>query len=154
LKATNKTTHRHKEKGQSLLELAISLMLILTLLAGAVDFGLAFFSWVAIRDASQEGAIIGSVVPVDPSGNLNPEIEARIRDVSTTPVDMADASRVHINITLGSPPCPGQPITVEVVYDYQSITPVLSAFVGTNGITQVRATTTNTILTSTSGSCP
>lgn len=151
---TEKETTLKKQSGQSLVELAISLVLILTLLAGIVDFGLAFFSWVAIRDASQEGAIFGAVSPTNFTGTLNPQIEQRVRNVSTTPVNLTDTSRVQVIITPGNPPCPGQPITVEVVYDYQSITPGLSAFVGNGGFIQVRASTTNTILTSLYGACP
>ena len=163
LKNSNSKIH---ERGQSLLELAISLVLILTLLAGVVDFGMAFFSWVAIRDASQEGAIYGAV---EPSGNFsgtsnpNPQIAARVRSVSNTPVNLADTGRVRVFVAPIVDPdnpasaplgCPGTPITVLVEYDYQSITPGLSAFLGNNGMITVRATTTNTILTTKLGTCP
>lgn len=145
------------EHGQSLLELAISLVLILTILAGVVDMGMAFFSWVAIRDASQEGAIFGAVAPE----NLD-DIRLRVRSVSSSPVKLADEARVRVFIapvinpdapasgTLG---CPGTPVTVLVEYDYQSITPGLSAFLGDDGSITIRATTTNTILRSSVGSC-
>jgi Flp pilus assembly protein TadG len=46
-------------KGQSLVELAISLVILLFLLAGIVEFGLAFFQFVQLRDAAQEGALFG-----------------------------------------------------------------------------------------------
>lgn len=136
------------EKGQSLLELAISLVLILTLLAGAVDFGLAFFSWVAIRDASQEGAIYGAVCP-----NSDAAIETRVRSVSNTPVDLTDEDRVNVDI-FADDISPGKPIEVMVEFDYESLTPGLSAFIGTDGIVTIRASTTNTILTTTDSSCP
>lgn len=140
------------EKGQSLVELTISLVFLIILLIGVVDFGLAFFSWVAIRDASQEGAVYGAVHPVGADGNLNPDIETRIRNVSTTPVRMSDTSRVHVTITPGNPPCPGMPIDVLVEYDYQTITPLVSTFAGQNF--KLRARTVNTILTSDYASCP
>lgn len=136
------------EKGQSLLELAISLVLILTLLAGVVDFGMAFFSWVAIRDASQEGAIYGAVCPNSTAAIIN-----RVRSVSNTPVDLADETRVSVTITTGNI-APGDSIEVMVEFDYESLTPGLSGFVGNNGIVTIRATTTNTILTTTDTSCP
>jgi hypothetical protein len=44
-------------------------------------------------------------------------------------------------------------VTVLVEYDYQSITPVASTFIGENGFLTLRASTTNTILTSTQVSC-
>ncbi len=140
------------EKGQSLVELTISLVFLIILLIGVVDFGLAFFSWVAIRDASQEGAVYGAVHPVGADGSLNPDIETRIRNVSTTPVRMSDTSRVHVTITPGDPPCPGMPIDVIVEYDYKTITPFVSTFAGQNF--KLRARTINTILTSDHASCP
>jgi hypothetical protein len=55
----------NKEKGQSLLELAVSLVVLLILLAGVVDFGRIAFYYIALRDAAQEGASYGSIFPND-----------------------------------------------------------------------------------------
>jgi hypothetical protein len=153
-----------KTRGQSLLEMAISLVVVLMLLAGVVDFGFAFFSWVAIRDASQEGAIFGAVAPVGAGGaNPNPAIFTRVRGVSTSPVNLADTTRVRIfvgpTVNEASPAssplgCPGTPVTVLIEYDYISITPGLSGFIGNDGVITVRASTTNTILTTTRTGCP
>ena len=49
------------ERGQSLVELAISLVILLYLLSGAVEFGILFFQYVQLRDAAQEGALYGSI---------------------------------------------------------------------------------------------
>lgn len=144
-----KETHPKRQSGQSLVELAISLVVILTLLAGVVDFGMAFFSWVAIRDASQEGAIFGAVCP-----NKTNAIIARVRDVSNTPVNLADEGRVTVNIVTASGIAPGNPIEVTVLFDYQSITPGLSGFLPNGGFITLSASTTNTILTTTNSSCP
>jgi Flp pilus assembly protein TadG len=56
------------ERGQSLVELAISLIVLLFLLLGAVEFSLALFQYVTIRDAAQEGALYGSINPTDEDG--------------------------------------------------------------------------------------
>src|SRR3990172_6767016 len=56
---------RRGERGQSLVELALSLTVILLLLAGAVDFSIAYFSFSAMQDAAQEGALYGSINPED-----------------------------------------------------------------------------------------
>jgi len=53
--------HPRGKRGQSLVELSISLMVILMLLSGAVDFGMALFSYTTLRDAAQEGALYGSI---------------------------------------------------------------------------------------------
>jgi hypothetical protein len=97
-------------RGQSLVELAISLTVMLLLLAGAVTFGMALFSYVAIRDAAQEGALYGSMYPYkDTNGdgkytagepiNVNigtclvgagtDRIGERVKAASNSPVDMS-----------------------------------------------------------------
>ena len=55
--------HIKNERGQSLVELAISITILIFLLAGAVEFGMAFFQFVQLRDAAQEGALYGSTNP-------------------------------------------------------------------------------------------
>ncbi len=79
------TKLRQSERGQSLVELAMSLTMIMLLLAGAVDFSIAYFSFSAMQDAAQEGALYGSINPDDEDG-----IISRVRSASTNPVDLAD----------------------------------------------------------------
>jgi len=137
-----KVTHKQidrKEKGQSLVELALTLLIILTLLAGAVDFGMAFFSYVALRDAAQEGALYGSLYPTDTNGISN-----RVRQSSSAPVNLSDISKV--TVSLSPPPyCRNEPITVTVRYDYQLSMPFIGAILGVNTI-QLSAAVTDTIL--------
>ncbi len=71
------------ERGQSLVELSISLLIVLWLLAGTVEFGIAFFQFIQLRDAAQEGALYGSLHP-DESSN----IELRVRNASNKPIDL------------------------------------------------------------------
>ncbi len=54
-----------RERGQSLVELGISILILLYLLAGAAEFGVLFFQFVQLRDAAQEGALYGSMNPPD-----------------------------------------------------------------------------------------
>jgi len=133
----------HAEKGQSLVELALSLLIILTLLAGAVDLGSAFFSYVAIRDAAQEGALYGSIFPTG-------AIESRVRSASSTPVDLSDISKVTVSVTTSTTPCAGGSITVSVTYNYPLTMPLIGAIIGSPTI-RLTASVTDTIL---SPSCP
>ena len=160
-KADHKQVAR-REKGQSLVELALFLLLILTLLAGAVDLGSAFFSYVALRDAAQEGALYGSIEPIiDSNSNgrydagepLNTDkIETRVRQSSSTPVNLNDLANVTVNITPSipnpedNPPCAGGWIKVSVSYNYQLSMPFIGAILDTNKIT-LTASVTDTILT-------
>ena len=83
------------ERGQSLVELSISLLVLLYLLSGAVEFGLAFFQFVQLRDAAQEGALYGSMNPVESSWD---DIEARARAASASPIDLTDVGQVKVSI--------------------------------------------------------
>src|SRR5262245_26397397 len=74
------------ERGQSLVELSISLVLLLVLLAGAVEFGMAFFQFVQLRDAAQEGALYGSMNPSDCANIL-----ARVKGASSSPINLTTA---------------------------------------------------------------
>jgi hypothetical protein len=113
LTAAERPTLYNGKRGQSLVELAISLTVMLLLLSGAVSFGMAYYSYVSIRDAAQEGALYGSFNPcfdqnldakcedtespelstvnlhgTDPA---NPDgICERVKEASTNPVDLAD----------------------------------------------------------------
>ena len=125
-----------RQRAQSLVELGLGLMAILWLLSGAVDFGIGFYSYVAVRDAAQEGALYGSVYP---TGN----IEARVRSSSATPVDLTNTSNVHVTI----PPftaCAGNPLTVTVQYDY----PIMMALTNlvTGPVIHIRSSATSVIL--------
>jgi hypothetical protein len=53
--------HKRTEKGQSMVELAIGIIILLILLAGIVDMGRMLFFYISLRDATQEGAVYGSV---------------------------------------------------------------------------------------------
>jgi hypothetical protein len=51
------------ERGQALVELAISLVLLLILISGLVDVGRGVIQYMAIRDAVQDGIVYGSINP-------------------------------------------------------------------------------------------
>jgi hypothetical protein len=129
-------------RGQSLVELGLTLVLILTLLAGAVDLGSAFFDYIALRDAAQEGALYGSIHPTD-----TPGIIARIRKSSTAPVNFDNDPNVNIPqpIITGAA-CAGGAIKVTVSYIYHLTMPFIGGILGTQTIT-LSADVTDTILT-------
>jgi len=130
------------ERGQSLVELAISLTVILLLLAGAVDFSIAYFSFAAMQDAAQEGALYGSVNPTDTTG-----VVTRVRNASSNPVDLSNASLVDVDVVTNpaTSPCEGDEITVKVVYDYPISMPFIGTIIGSQYIT-LTASVTDTIL--------
>jgi Flp pilus assembly protein TadG len=110
---------RH-EIGQSLVEVAVSFVILIILLEGAVDLGRALFALISIRDAAQEGAFYGSVNPTDTNGIIQ-----RVRSSSNAPVDMSDASKVNVTVSIIGPTCSGGTIQVTVTYNFQFITPIV-----------------------------
>jgi Flp pilus assembly protein TadG len=138
--------HIKSERGQSLVELAISIVILIYLLAGAVEFGLAFFQFVQLRDAAQEGALYGSMNPLDTTN-----IDLRVRNASTSPVNLLDPSVIVTQTIIGSP-CEGNGIQVTVHYDHQVFMPFMSQFIGDT--VPLNATVTDTILMSPKPPCP
>ena len=63
------------ESGQSLVELAASLVLLLVVLAGIVDIGRAILAYFVLQDAAEEGIVYGTSFP----GDCN-QIDLRIRN--------------------------------------------------------------------------
>ena len=163
----------HPEKGQSMVEFAMSAMIIFTLLVGVADFGRAFFTYLTMRDGAQEGAVFGSFCPLHTS-----DIEQRVRDSAQVPVNLCDTSHVSVSCiyvydvnadgyidaadnfpACGSvTPVPGHGIKVRVTYDnFMITTPLLGSILGTQTLT-MRAEVQDTILripnTPPPSSCP
>ena len=128
----HKNKRKKSEQGQSLVELAISLMVILLVLAGAVDFGRAFFAIIALRDAAQEGVLYASINPTDETG-----IESRVQTMSDSPIDMSAIPPEDIDLSWSDPThkCAGffdvggtkesYSVTVSVEYDFQFTMPMI-----------------------------
>lgn len=139
--------HKRGERGQSLVELAMSLTVIMLLLAGAVDFSIAYFSFAAMRDAAQEGAAYGSIKPDETN-----EIIKRVRNSSTNPVNLSDTDQVEVQVSLSGDSCvdihcacEGNEVTVNVIYDYPISMPFIGTIIGAQEIT-LNASVTDTIL--------
>jgi hypothetical protein len=133
------------EKGQSLTELATAFLILLLLVGGAVDLSRAFFFFIALREAAQEGVSYGSYMPKDTTG-----IAARARASSNTPVNLGDP---NVTITPSIIPvtsgkiCAGDTIQVKVEFtQFKFIMPLMGTFVN-NQPFDLSATAKDTILT-------
>jgi Flp pilus assembly protein TadG len=159
-----KKIKKNNERGQSLVELAVSLVVLLYLLSGVVEFGIAFFQFIQLRDAAQEGALYASL---NPTNNAN--IEARVRNASQQPIDLTnniagDPREVKVTITAiddgdGISPCVGDGIQVNVSFTHQVfmpfVSPIFKAMSGDNTNTiHLTGSVTDTILQSTTSGCP
>ena len=128
-----------RERGQSLIELAVSLPVILLILLGTLDFGMAIFSYAMLRDAAQEGAFYGSFNPASKEA-----IENRARNISprgedeifSSPVDLRNTDLVTVNVEFLGDPCQGisdgalNSVRVTVSYKYPVMMPIIGSVFG------------------------
>ncbi|MCB2294204.1 pilus assembly protein [Clostridium algoriphilum] len=105
------------EKGQSLVEFAILLPLLILLLMGILEFGIMLNSYLTIHNSAREGARLGIVAGSDI------EIKELIIKISPN----LDTENLMVNITpLEGSRRSGDTITVEVIYNYHVTIPIIS----------------------------
>jgi Flp pilus assembly protein TadG len=122
VKRTRKVNRRRSEGGQTLVELALTAVFMMVLFSVVVDLGRMFFTYVALRDASQEGAAYASIDPWNTEA-----ITARVRASSNTPIDLTSSA------------------SISRYNNFAMITPFTGAFIENQSIVLV-ASEINTIL--------
>lgn len=130
------------ERGQSMVELALSLVIILLLISAIVDGARVLFTYMALRDAAQEGSLFGSVEP----GNTV-AISTRVRNASDM-VRGFGAANVQIQVSYSGSACAGANNTVKVRVTYSNFRltmPFVGAILGTQTI-PISAAATDSIL--------
>jgi len=132
-------THKN-EKGQSLLELAFSMILLLLILAGIVDLGRAIYTLMAMQDAAEEGVVFGVAFP----GECD-EIEDRVQDnllnfdlasmtvrvLTREPASTIGGTPGALSSCIeGNPVHIGDEMVVEVTQTFHISMPFLGTFIG------------------------
>ena len=156
--ATNKLTFL-RQNGQGMVEFAISLVFLMIIVAAIVDGGRALFTYMALRDAAQEGALYGSIEPEDTYG-----ITTRVHESSNMAEDLVGVLQIGITYTDtsnnpkiadGNPAtadiCFGDGIIVAVEQPTHTLTmPFLGTILGTQSLS-ISASIADTVL---NPSCP
>lgn len=157
---SKKNIIRRSERGQSLSEMSMAMALILILLAGVADLGRAFFTYISLRDAAQEGALYGSFAFSQPAPGGSPNslispatacdrIATRLLQNTDSPVDLSTDATISILIhqasnpgvwvdcssTIAIQPCVSDRIQVSVTYEDFPITmPFLGTLIGSQTV--------------------
>lgn len=130
---------RRQEKGQSLLEFALLVPVLLIILAGVLDLGRLYYIYVSLTDAAAEGVAYAAMHPDDTA-----EIETRASAASRGFVVLGTDQ-----VGIVCPTCPGalsgDPITVTVNYSFTLATPFLNLIVP-DGVLPIRASACETVL--------
>ena len=129
-----------RSRGQSLVELALILPIFLLLIAGAVDLGRLFYAYVAITNASKEGALFGASYPQCGTPNSTACQDPRnvTWHVRSEADGLVDAAGNKLTPTISCGPggttrgslssCQeGDTYRVGVSFDFRLITPILGS---------------------------
>jgi hypothetical protein len=103
-----------------LVEFALGMSFVLIMLAGVLDLGRVYFTFLSLRDAAQEGALYGSLDPMDTDA-----IRARVRDSSGWPVDFSTFSDAQIQVNTTGPGCAGSEIKVTLQMEFIMAAPFI-----------------------------
>ena len=150
------------ERGQAIIELALTLPLLLLIVLGIFDFGLMFQKYEVVTNAAREGARVGVLPDYTPDdarlraldylavGGLGGTANPIRGSVASCAGGLAPKNRCvsavisDATITGSSPAKTVQQITVTVTYDYQYgfVGPIMSLFGGSLGTTRLSAMST------------
>jgi len=113
------------EAGQSMVEFALILPILLLMVLGVVDFGRAFFTYEALANAAREGArycALNAPATIGTQNRVQNELEGSVPGL------------VIATTTCATDPGSGQPVTVKAAATFSPITPRIgSLFSGTSG---------------------
>ncbi len=136
---------RTKSRGQSLVEFALVVPILLLIFAGAADMGRIFYTFVAIENAAKEGALYGARYPLcDNSSTVCPDprnVVWRVRSETTNvvaPGALTIAPALCLDQTTGVAHAdlrdcaPGDTYQVTTSTPFSLITPLLNNVVGPN----------------------
>jgi Flp pilus assembly protein TadG len=129
-------------RGQSLVEFALVIPIMLLLLAGAIDLGRLFYAYVAVENAAKEGAFFGSRSPLcddaSTAGCSNPNNVIWHVQNEATNIGGQFATTVACRTPGGALVQPindcldGYTYQVTVSYPFRLLTPILGSIVNQN----------------------
>lgn len=128
----------HRSRGQSLVELALLLPVMMLLFAGALDLGRIFYSQITIENAAKEGALEAARNPTS-FDNTKPCDKDTNRVLclvlNEAKGSMYEITAADVTLACDPDPCPttpalGHTVTVTVAGHFTLLTPVLAQIVG------------------------
>ena len=127
---------KRNQEGQSMVEMALTMPILVLIVAGILDLGRAYFTFVTLSDAAAEGAAYAAIHPTD-----TVQVIERAAD-TTNGLVVLDPSMVSVDYAELTP---GSSITVTVEYEYQLLTPIIQSFLN-DGKLLMRATVAQPII--------
>ncbi len=125
------------ERGQSFVEMAFGMVVLVILLGGLIDMGRAFLILVSVENAAGEGALFGATHPTCLTNDHAPtscvgdeNVRERVQQEGKPIIDLTGANS-NIDIFVNDVPLADDPdivggatVTIKVQYRYSPITPL------------------------------
>jgi Flp pilus assembly protein TadG len=112
-KDENSKTKVCRQQGQSLVEAAVVIPILLLLLAAAIDFGRAFDAFIVLTNAAREGARFGSLAEPLTVSEIQDLVVEDVVGSGTNITNMADFSLTNVDLISTT-----TVVTVTVSYDF------------------------------------
>ena len=122
--------HSVGERGQSLVEFALILPVLMLILMGVFDFGRAFFAYNAISNGAREGARYGVIHPDALDLDGPPYEENTIHGKAAAQTFILDIDELNITVETPQGTERGNPLTVTMQYHFYALTPLISVIWG------------------------
>lgn len=128
------------ERGQSLVEMTIGLLVLLVILFGLLDLGRLWFVFVALEDGAGEGALYLSINPdcpqddSDPSNGVCDDPNNALWRAQHAGGGLVDWSSVLVTISPAPPYEEGDTVEVSIAYPFQLLTPTVPDIAGGTAI--------------------
>lgn len=128
-----------RERGQSIVEMAFVLPILLIILLGVLDLGRVYYVMVALEDMAAEGASYAGINPLP--ADL-PDVQERAAAGSRGLVEVHPSV---VRVEYPTAVTAGSAITVTVPLEFQFVTPFVSAMFD-NGTVELRGTAVGTVI--------
>jgi Flp pilus assembly protein TadG len=129
------------ERGVELIEFAISLPVLLLILAGIIDFGFLFQRYEVVTNAAREGARVKSVASASTTADIGARVSAYLTDAGLNPA-LASTSVNPVAIPInpaGTVTASGNQVVVQYPYQFRVLSPISGFFGGSFGTVTLTA---------------
>jgi Flp pilus assembly protein TadG len=137
-KKTRGQTRHGGSLGQSLVEFALTLPLLVLIVMGVFDLGRAIYANTVLANAASEGARTG-VIATKTDADISNAVKSTAVGLATTD------SPLHISISPSPTRTSGGTVTVMLTYTFTAITPLIGNIFGPTGNLILQSSATMTV---------
>lgn len=121
---------RRLERGQSFIEMAIGMVVLVVLLGGLFDVGRAFIILTTVENATGEGALYGATHPecltTDHAATIcsgSESVKGRVKE-EAKPAITINETDITVEVENSAAITAGSTLRIDVVYRYSPVTPL------------------------------